>query len=133
MEFRQSAFLMLERQKKTSFPFPYISWHAYGSDGMADGLVRRCCFTIGIFVNFLYRIECILFELVISCEDRHLSNTIQCSLDLNSSSSSAGCKTMNGQGMMLFQAIAAIELILGKRVDSEYMKEKLGISYVYED
>lgn len=35
--------------------------------------------------------------------------------------------------MMLFQAIAAIELILGKRVDSEYMKEKLGISYVYED
>ena len=37
----------------------------------------------------------------------------------------AGCKTMNGQGMMLFQAIAAIELILGKRVDSEYMKEKL--------
>ena len=25
------------------------------------------------------------------------------------------------------------ELILGKRVDSEYMKEKLGISYVYED
>ena len=45
----------------------------------------------------------------------------------------AGCKTMNGQGMMLFQAIAAIELILGKRVDSEYMKEKLGSSYVYED
>ena len=35
--------------------------------------------------------------------------------------------------MMLFQAIAAIELILGKRVDSAYMKEKLGISYVYED
>lgn len=34
--------LMLERQKKTSFPYPYISWHAYGSDGMADGLVRRC-------------------------------------------------------------------------------------------
>lgn len=45
----------------------------------------------------------------------------------------AGCKTMNGQGMMLFQAIEAIELILGERVDSEYMKEKLGISYVYED
>ena len=45
----------------------------------------------------------------------------------------AGCKTMNGQGMMLFQAIAAIELMLGKRVDSEYMKEKLGISYSYED
>lgn len=45
----------------------------------------------------------------------------------------AGCKTMNGQGMMLFQAIAAIELMLGQRVDSEYMKEKLGISYVYTD
>lgn len=45
----------------------------------------------------------------------------------------AGCKTMNGQGMMLFQAIAAIELMLGKRVDSEYMKEKLGISYTYTD
>lgn len=44
---------------------------------------------------------------------------------------SAGCKTMNGQGMMLFQAIAAIELMLGKRVDSEYMKEKLGIKYEY--
>lgn len=45
----------------------------------------------------------------------------------------AGCKTMNGQGMMLFQAIAAIEIMLGERVDAEYMKEKLGISYVYED
>ena len=46
----------------------------------------------------------------------------------------AGCERVyNGMGMMLFQAIAAIELILGKRVDSEYMKEKLGISYVYED
>ena len=45
----------------------------------------------------------------------------------------AGCKTMNGQGMMLFQAIAAIELMLGQRGDSEYMKEKLGISYVYTD
>lgn len=41
----------------------------------------------------------------------------------------AGCKIMNGQGMMLFQAIAAIELMLGKRVDSGYMKEKLGITY----
>ena len=39
---------------------------------------------------------------------------------------------MNGQAMMLFEAIEAIELILGERVDSEYMKEKLGISYVYE-
>lgn len=43
----------------------------------------------------------------------------------------AGCKIMNGQGMMLFQAIAAIELMLGQRVDSEYMKEKLGIKYEY--
>ncbi len=43
----------------------------------------------------------------------------------------AGCKIMNGQGMMLFQAVAAIELMLGKRVDSEYMKEKLGIKYEY--
>ena len=43
----------------------------------------------------------------------------------------AGCKTMNGQGMMLFQAIAAIELMLGERVDSEYMKGKLGIKYEY--
>ena len=43
----------------------------------------------------------------------------------------AGCKIMNGQGMMLFQAIAAIELMLGQRVDSEYMKEKLGIRYEY--
>lgn len=45
----------------------------------------------------------------------------------------AGCKTMNGQGMMLFQAIAAIELMIGKRADSEYMKQKLNISYSYED
>lgn len=43
----------------------------------------------------------------------------------------AGCKIMNGQGMMLFQAIAAIELMLGQRVDSDYMKEKLGIRYEY--
>lgn len=43
----------------------------------------------------------------------------------------AGCKIMNGQGMMLFQAIAAIELMLGQRVDSNYMKEKLGIRYEY--
>ena len=40
-----------------------------------------------------------------------------------------GCKTMNGSGMMLFQGIAAIELIMGEKVDSEYMKEKLGIKY----
>lgn len=40
-----------------------------------------------------------------------------------------GCKTMNGSGMMLFQGIAAIELIMGERVDSEYMKQKLGIKY----
>ena len=41
----------------------------------------------------------------------------------------AGCRIMNGQGMMLFQAIAAIELMLGKRVDAEAMKKKLGITY----
>ena len=40
-----------------------------------------------------------------------------------------GCKTMNGSGMMLFQGLAAIELIMGEKVDSEYMKEKLGIKY----
>lgn len=43
----------------------------------------------------------------------------------------AGCKIMNGQGMMLFQAIAAIELMLGKTVDSEHMKKVRGISYEY--
>jgi shikimate dehydrogenase len=40
-----------------------------------------------------------------------------------------GCKTMNGTGMMLFQGLAAIELIMGEKVDSEYMKQKLGITY----
>ena len=40
-----------------------------------------------------------------------------------------GCKTMNGTGMMLFQGLAAIELIMGEKVDSEYMKAKLGIKY----
>lgn len=43
----------------------------------------------------------------------------------------AGCKIMNGQGMMLFQAIAAIDLMLGKQVDSEHMKKVRGISYEY--
>ena len=41
----------------------------------------------------------------------------------------AGCKTMNGLGMMLFQGSAAFELWTGKPMPIEYMKEVLGISY----
>ena len=40
----------------------------------------------------------------------------------------AGCKFVrNGMGMMLFQALIAIELYTGKSTDVAYMKEKLGI------
>ena len=40
----------------------------------------------------------------------------------------AGCKkVMNGMGMMLFQALIAIELYTGKSTDVDYMKEQLGI------
>lgn len=40
----------------------------------------------------------------------------------------AGCKTvLNGMGMMLFQALIAIELYTGKSTPVDYMKEKLGI------
>lgn len=41
----------------------------------------------------------------------------------------AGCKTMNGLGMMLFQGSAAFELWTGKPMPIEYMKEILHISY----
>lgn len=41
----------------------------------------------------------------------------------------AGCKTMNGPGMMLFQGSAAFELWTGKPMPIEYMKDILHISY----
>lgn len=40
-----------------------------------------------------------------------------------------GCKTMNGDGMMLFQGAAAFELWTGQKMPIEYIKEMLGISY----
>ncbi len=40
----------------------------------------------------------------------------------------AGCtKVLNGMGMMLYQALIAIELFTGKATPVDYMKEKLGI------
>ena len=40
----------------------------------------------------------------------------------------AGCERVyNGMGMMLFQALIAIELYTGKKTSVDYMKEKLGI------
>ena len=40
----------------------------------------------------------------------------------------AGCERVyNGMGMMLFQALIAIELYTGKKTPVDYMKEKLGI------
>ena len=41
----------------------------------------------------------------------------------------AGCKTMNGMGMLLFQAAAAFRLWTGKEMPIEHMKETLKISY----
>lgn len=41
----------------------------------------------------------------------------------------AGCKTMNGLGMMLFQGAAAFELWTGKEMPIEHMKEVLDIKY----
>ena len=41
----------------------------------------------------------------------------------------AGCKTMNGLGMMLFQGSAAFELWTGQPMPIEYMKEILDIKY----
>lgn len=41
----------------------------------------------------------------------------------------AGCKTMNGLGMMLFQGAAAFELWTGKQMPIEHMKEVLNIKY----
>ena len=40
-----------------------------------------------------------------------------------------GCKTMNGMGMLLFQAAAAFRLWTGKEMPIEHMKETLNISY----
>lgn len=40
-----------------------------------------------------------------------------------------GCKTMNGMGMLLFQAAAAFRLWTGKEMPIEHMKETLKISY----
>lgn len=41
----------------------------------------------------------------------------------------AGCKTMNGMGMMLFQGAAAFKLWTGKDMPIEHMKELLHIRY----
>ena len=41
----------------------------------------------------------------------------------------AGCKTMNGMGMMLFQGAAAFKLWTGKDMPIEHMKEVLHIRY----
>lgn len=41
----------------------------------------------------------------------------------------AGCKTMNGLGMMLFQGAAAFELWTGKEMPIEHMKDVLDIRY----
>lgn len=42
---------------------------------------------------------------------------------------SAGCKTMNGLGMMLFQGCAAFELWTGQTMPIDHMKEVLDIKY----
>lgn len=41
----------------------------------------------------------------------------------------AGCKTMNGMGMMLFQGAAAFKLWTGKDMPIEHMKKVLNIQY----
>ena len=41
----------------------------------------------------------------------------------------AGCKTMNGLGMMLFQGAAAFKLWTGKEMPIDHMKEVLNIRY----
>ena len=41
----------------------------------------------------------------------------------------AGCKTMNGLGMMLFQGDAAFHLWTGKHMPIDHMKEVLDIKY----
>lgn len=41
----------------------------------------------------------------------------------------AGCKNMNGFGLMLFQGAAAFQLWTGKEMPVEHMKEVLGIRY----
>ena len=41
----------------------------------------------------------------------------------------AGCRTLNGLGMMLFQGAAAFKLFTGKEMPIEYMKEILNIKY----
>ncbi|MCI8490175.1 MAG: shikimate dehydrogenase [Lachnospiraceae bacterium] len=41
----------------------------------------------------------------------------------------AGCKTMNGMGMMLFQGAAAFEMWTGKEMPIEHMKKVLDIKY----
>lgn len=41
----------------------------------------------------------------------------------------AGCRTMNGRGMMLFQGAASFKLWTGQDMPIEHMKEVLGIHY----
>ena len=48
---------------------------------------------------------------------------------MRSMAKKAGCKTMNGLGMMLFQGSASFELWTGKPMPIEYMKDILHISY----
>ena len=49
-------------------------------------------------------------------------------VDVMKQAKEAGCERVyNGMGMMLFQALIAIELYTGKKTPVDYMKEKLGI------
>lgn len=50
-------------------------------------------------------------------------------LDKNKMAKEAGCKTMNGLGMMLFQGAAAFKLWTGQDMPIEHMKEVLNIRY----
>lgn len=52
----------------------------------------------------------------------------QCSI-MRQMAKEVGCKTMNGDGMMIFQGAAAFELWTGKKMPVEFVKEQLGISY----
>ena len=44
----------------------------------------------------------------------------------------AGCKTMNGLGMMLFQGDAAFHLWTGKHMPIDHMKEVLFVNLRYD-
>ena len=65
----------------------------------------------------------------LTCKAQRSSRNIPRETETLRLAKKAGCKTMNGLGMMLFQGDAAFHLWTGKHMPIDHMKEVLDIKY----